>query len=159
MRLTVTVLACLTAGGISQAFADPPAAPATPPPADVPASTAAPAAATTAPATAPAAAATTAPAAATAAKPAAASSAAVDEAQKEKQLRAQGYTPQMRDGQKYFCRREAPIGSRFESRMTCLTPEEADLIATNARASTEHQQRASGCIGTNCGAFSGARGN
>jgi hypothetical protein len=155
MRLTVTVLACLTAGGISQAFADPPVTPATPPPAAVPAPAAAPAAATTAPpATAPAAAATAAPAAATAARPAAPS--AVDgEAQKEKQLRAQGYTPRMRDGQKYFCKREAPIGSRLESIMKCLTPEEADRVAIDARANVEHMQRSMGCMGTakgsNCG--------
>jgi hypothetical protein len=157
MRLIVTVLACLTAGGISQAFADPPTAPATPPPAAVPASAATPAAATTAPATPPAAASTPAPAAATTAQPAAAppSSAAADEAQKEKQLRAQGYSPRMRDGQKYFCKREAPVGSRFESKLTCLTPEEADRVATDARANIEHMQRSMGCMGTARGSTCG----
>jgi hypothetical protein len=109
------------------------------------------------PATAPAAAATTAPAAATTSGPVTApsSSAAAAEAQKEKQLRAQGYAPRMRNGQKEFCKREAPIGSRFESKLNCLTPEEADQIANDARANIEHMQRSMGCMGTSKGSTCG----
>ena len=45
----------------------------------------------------------------------------------EKKLISRGYTLEMHKDQKYFCRSEAPLGSRFEHK-TCQT--ESQILAT-----------------------------
>jgi hypothetical protein len=79
-----------------------------------------------------------------------------DEAQVEKQLRAQGYSVQMRNGEKVFCRRNPVLGSRLPGPLSCLTAEEAETIARSVRDDTERQQQRRGnCLmgskGTMCG--------
>lgn len=113
VRVTAGFLLVLCAGAMSQALAgDPPPSP-TPNAATTPAPAAPPSA--------------TAPSAAgsSAAKPAAvaAADAEKDKADvdaKDKELKSRGYKMQMRDGQKYFCRMEAPVGSHLEKR-ECYT--------------------------------------
>jgi hypothetical protein len=100
MRLVVGVLACMGAGVLTVAVADP-ASP------EQPAHAASSSSTTTAPA-APATAATTPPA-----KP------AIDP--EEKRLIALGYKPEMRNGEKVFCRRELALGSRIAEVKHCAT--------------------------------------
>jgi len=42
----------------------------------------------------------------------------------EKRLISQGYKPEMRDGQKVFCRREQTLGSRLGEARHCATAEQ-----------------------------------
>jgi hypothetical protein len=132
MRFAVGVLLCLNAGAVSLALADPsPSAPAP--------ETAAPAAA--APAAAPAAGPATSARAATppaAARPEAPAKPAVDP--EENRLISQGYKPEMRNGQKVFCRREASLGSRFETKM-CATAEQLKSVSQNGKDIVEDAQR------------------
>jgi len=108
MRFVVGVLACMGAGVLTVAVADPP------PPEQ-------PAHATSSPSTsAPAAPAPSAPqsdrVAPAVAKP------AIDP--EEKRLMALGYKPEMRNGEKVFCRREQTLGSRLGETKHCATAEE-----------------------------------
>jgi hypothetical protein len=114
MRVTAGFLLVLCAGVAGQALAgDPPP----PPSSSTPSATTAPA---------PAAPQSTAAAAdSSAARPAAVAAAdaekeKADEDAKDKELKSRGYKMQMRDGQKYFCRMEAPVGSHLEKR-ECYT--------------------------------------
>jgi len=154
MRCVAGLLATACAGGLSLALADPPAttpvAPmsSTTPTQIAPASPAVPATPDTPAVT---------PAEAPSARPAS-STAASNEVQLEKQLRAQGYSPQMHNGEKVFCRREVPLGSRLATVLNCVTATEAERIAKNARGDIEKVQRKmNGCIMTgngrraNCG--------
>jgi hypothetical protein len=98
MRIAVGLLACLGAGALPSAFADPPAEPA-------PAATAA---ATVEAATLP-----------PATKPAAPQ---IDP--DEKRIISEGYKPEMRHGVKMFCRREQVLGSRLGEEKRCATLEQ-----------------------------------
>lgn len=151
MSRTVVMLTMLTAGIAALAFADPPAP-------EVPAQTRSSADQksrddTTQPNSSAPAAATT-PAATTAdraqvAKPAASSS---DDSKREALLLDQGYKPAMRNGEKVFCKREIPMGSRLPTALHCLTVAEAELIAQEGRETTERIQRNTvGCLGAASG--------
>jgi len=99
-------------------------------------------------------AAATAPADTTAAKAPAAgpTASAADEARREALLLDQGYKPAMRNGEKVFCKRETPMGSRLPTALHCLTVAEAELIAKEGRETTERIQRNSvGCLNPSTG--------
>jgi hypothetical protein len=74
--------------------------------------------------------------------------------QLQKQLRAMGYTPRMRNSELMYCRREVPIGSHLASVNSCLSAADAERIAEHERDSTEAMQRLSNdCFtGGRCGA-------
>jgi hypothetical protein len=128
MRFAVRVLACLGAGAISLAVADPPAA--------APDTTAAPAAAT-----APAASAVTPAAQASHAPSATPSSAAPAVDPEEKRLIAMGYKPVMRNGEKVFCHLVEETGSRLGAKKECGTAKELEAARTMTREQVEQQQR------------------
>jgi hypothetical protein len=118
MRVTVGFLFVLCAGVMTRALAGDPTPP---PPSPTPSATTAPASAAPQSATAPAA------ADSSAAKPAEVAAADVEKEKatvdaKDKELKSRGYKMQMRNGEKWFCRREAPMGSRLEV-MECNTAE------------------------------------
>lgn len=118
----VGMLALLGVGAISLALADPSTTAPAPP--EKPADTQA----------APAAAAPqTAPAAATPAKP------AVDP--EEKRLLAQGYKPEMRNGQKVYCKVEEELGTRLGHIKHCGTPAQLQAQQTDTRETLENMQR------------------
>jgi hypothetical protein len=119
-RFLLTALAMLGAGALSVAVADPPAAPAA---ASTPVTT------TAAPA-APAANA----AAAAATKPAASATADATQAAEEKRLLSAGYKPEMRNGVKFWCRKELELGSNLAGHKVCATQEQ---IISNMRDSQE----------------------
>jgi len=115
MRIAVGLLACIGAGALASALANPPA--------DTtegkPAATAAPAA--TAPPASPAAAAASSQAASS---DAAAARAAAAKAQLERDTRhflAEGYKPEVHGGEQIYCRREAVLGSRVTAMKDCGT--------------------------------------
>ena len=133
MRFAVRVLACVGAGAVSLAVADPP---------------------TTAPDTTPAPAAATAPAAtaptpgaraslAPSATPSSAATAPVKPAvdPEEKRLIAMGYRPVMRHGEKVFCKLVDETGSRLGVKKECGTPRELAQQRTSIREEVEEQQR------------------
>ena|ERR1700752_1413915 len=126
MRFVVAVLACLGAGAMTLAIADPaspaPQQPATPSPSSTsaPPATTAPSSAVQAPAPA---------------KP------AVDP--EEKRLLAQGYRPKMRHGEKVFCRTEPELGSRLGGQEICATVAELKARQTELREELEREQRVS----------------
>jgi hypothetical protein len=122
MRVFVGVLAALGVGAMSLALADPSAS--------APASEAAPAKAA-----APAAAATPAAPAAAAAKP------EVDPF--EKHLIAEGYRPEMQNGDKVYCRKETPLGSRLGGVKSCGTAEQLKLREDQTKQGVDQAQRAS----------------
>ena len=83
---------------------------------------------------------------------------APDEPMALKLLRAEGYKPAMRNGEKVYCRREVPLGSRLPTTLKCVTVAEAELMAKEGRETTEHIQRnTAGCLASadphkaNCG--------
>ena len=124
MRVTVLTgaLACLGAGAISLAIADPPAPTASAPAASAP--TATPAAPV----------ADTAKVATTAAAP--------EMDQLEKHLRAEGYVVRMKDGEKLFCKREEVLGSRLSAGMKCATAEALRVREDQDQQAAESAQRA-----------------
>lgn len=136
MRLVVCVLACVGAGGMALALADPPANPA--PTATAPSSGAQPAA--SAPAASPS-------ASAPAAKP---QGPTVDvDAQKEDQLEkhflAEGYKLEMHNGEKYFCRREEVLGSHLSSsQKQCGTAQQLKLNEDESQAAFRRGQMQQG---------------
>ncbi len=113
MRFVVGVLACVGAGVLTVAVADPP-----PPeqPARAASSSSTPAPAAQAPSAAQSTAAQSAPVAPALAKP------VIDP--EERRLIAQGYKPEMRNGEKVFCRREQTLGSRLGEAKHCATAEQ-----------------------------------
>jgi hypothetical protein len=141
MRFLAAILVGgLAAASLTPCLADPPAssAPATSQPA-TPAAPAAPAATSTTsqPAT---------PAASSSAASAAKTPTATEQEQAalEKQLVNAGYTPEMHNGTKVFCRRDEEIGSRLGSRhKTCGTAEELAIIQQQTRDQFQAQQAAS----------------
>jgi hypothetical protein len=124
MRPAVVTVAMLTIGGQSIALADPPVTPATPESAAGPASGPTPAPAPAAPA-----------------KPAPSTSSTSGERMLGQQLRLQGYRLSMVRGEEKYCRREAPLGSRLESAMHCVTLAEAQVMVREGKETTERIQR------------------
>jgi hypothetical protein len=57
-----------------------------------------------------------------------------------KRLKAAGYKPEMRGGEVVFCRREAQLGSRFETKK-CSTAEVLERQMTAAQEITSQTQR------------------
>jgi len=65
----------------------------------------------------------------------------------EQQLRVQGYRLSMVRGQEMYCKREAPLGSRLESVMRCVTLADAEVMAKEGKDTTERLQRFQpGCL-------------
>ena len=124
MRIAVGLLACLGAGALTSALADP--------------STEAAPAATAAPAT---------PAAATPA-PAADQTAATQVITAKAELDrdtahfvAEGYKPEMRNGEQIYCRKETALGSRLTPVKNCGTIEQLKLNEGRAQAGVSASQR------------------
>jgi hypothetical protein len=136
MRLWSGVLALIGVGSIALAVADPPSAPAA---SSTPVAPAANAAASTP-------AASTAPAAAPATPAAAATGVTVsaqEESQMERHFRSEGYTVEMHNGQKMYCRKEQVLGSRLGgSSKTCTTEDQLKMNESQAQSDvsrTQHQ--------------------
>jgi hypothetical protein len=113
MRIVVGVMACLGAGALTSALADPP----TDTQGDKPAATAAAPAASPAPASASQA----------ASSDAAAARAAAAKAQLDRDTRhflAEGYKPEMHRGEQIYCRKENVLGSRVTAMKDCGTIEQ-----------------------------------
>jgi len=136
MRIAVGLLAALSAGAVTLALADPPtdtthtttAAPAAPAPA----------------ATAPAAATHVAPAAAAPAATAAADQTVLIKAQLDRDTEhflAEGFKPEMRNGEQMYCKKETALGSRLSTVKTCGTIEQLKLNEQAARANVSDMQR------------------
>jgi hypothetical protein len=121
-RFLLTALTMLGAGATSVAVAAPPAAPA--------------AAASTSVTTTAATPATPAPNAAAAAvtKPTTSATPDAVQAAEEKRLLAAGYKPEMRNGVKFWCRKEPELGSNLSGHKVCRTQ---DQIITNSRDTQE----------------------
>jgi hypothetical protein len=135
MRLVIGLLAGigLNFGAGSAARADAPPEPTasatvpaptaaehTPTKIDAPSSAAAPSARDAAPPTA-------ATVSATAAAATDASRLSAVELAEDKRLQALGYRPEMRNGTRFYCRREAPLGSRFEHKICTTAQQHSDL--------------------------------
>jgi hypothetical protein len=123
MRYLACLLVSLGVGVLSQALADEPPQPA--PVQSTPASSASPAAVST-------------PPAASAAKTE--SPKQVDVEAQTKRLRGLGYRPETRNGRLFYCRKETPVGSRFENKI-CGTADELDKAAQNSKELVETIQR------------------
>jgi len=67
----------------------------------------------------------------------------VADVNEDRMLRQQGYKPEMRRGVQYYCRREAPLGSRFEQ-VRCLTLAQSREMRQHSKDLTEHAQRDQG---------------
>jgi len=131
MRIAVVLLACLAAGALTSAFADPQnesqAAPAASPAPSAPAPAAVPA--------------TSAPDATAAAAQAAAAKAEIDS--DTQHFLAEGYKPEMHGGEQIFCRKETALGSRLAPVKNCGTIEQLKLNeqkTTNGVRDTQRQQ-------------------
>ena len=131
MRFAVRVLACLGAGAVSLALADPSTT--------APDTTTAPAAATAPAATAATPGAQASPAPSATPSSAAPVKPAVDP--EEKRLIAMGYRPAMRHGEKVFCRLADETGSRVSIKKECGTAKELEAEWTQTREEVERQQR------------------
>jgi hypothetical protein len=146
--LVMLAFAVVTTGGLSLAFADPPATPVVPESRSTttPSSTAEDSngqtsAAPTVPATA------AAPAATTAVAPAKSTPGASDEQLQKRLLQSQGYKLSMVNGREKYCRRETPVGSHLPTALHCVTVAEAEAMAREGRETTERVQRnTSGCL-------------
>ena len=78
--------------------------------------------------------------ASTPAKPAVAPSASEAEViRQEKELISRGYKVEMRHGEKYFCRREPELGSRFEMK-SCNTAESIQAKRANSQETVRAMQ-------------------
>ena len=133
MRIAVVLLACLAAGAVTSAFADP----------QNEAQAAAPA--STAPsAPAPAAAAATSAHDATAAAQAAAAQGAAAKVPLDKETQHfvnEGYKPEMRHGELVYCKKETVLGSRLAPVKYCGTIEELKLAEDRAKQGVSDAQR------------------
>jgi 2-phospho-L-lactate transferase/gluconeogenesis factor (CofD/UPF0052 family) len=117
MRFIVSLLACISLGGLSTALADPPASPT----ATAPAATSAP---KTSSATA------TASATAPASTAAASDKSAEADAIVARRMKTAGYHEEMHNGVKQWCREEINTGSRLSSgQKTCATAAQLDAVA------------------------------
>lgn len=137
MRFDILALALLAVGSLTLAAAAEPAPATQPERAPAPAAVAtdsassAPSAATAVPAPPPA------PSPATNA-PAAPKAAAPDLSAYEQHLLAQGYKPVTRNGEKVYCKRDAPLGSRISAGEHCGTVAE---LATATRDGREYLEK------------------
>jgi hypothetical protein len=61
----------------------------------------------------------------------------------EKNYLSHGYKLQIRSGQKYFCRSETPLGTRFAT-TTCRTTEQMAVAARNSKDFASEMERPSG---------------
>jgi outer membrane receptor protein involved in Fe transport len=130
MRIAAGLLACLGAGVLSSALADPPTD--TTPPATT---AAAPPSAVSAPA-----AADTAAAQAAAAKAAA----EAEKAELDRDTRhflAEGYKPEMHGGEQIYCRKETALGSRLTPVKNCGTIEQLKLSEQRTQTDVSETQR------------------
>lgn len=59
----------------------------------------------------------------------------------EKHFVAEGYKPEMRNGVKVFCHREAALGSHLPGPKVCGTAAQLNASETEAREATEHAQK------------------
>jgi hypothetical protein len=128
MRLVACVLACVGAGGMALALADPPATPA-------------PAASAASPSTQ-SAASVAAPAASAPAPTAQAPTSTVNveaerEQQEEKHFLAEGYKLEMHNGEKMFCRREEQMGTRLGAQKFCSTAQQLEVTEREAKAAVQ----------------------
>ena len=129
MRIAAALLACLGAGALTSALADP-AADAPP---GKPAATEAPAAA------APAASASTA-----APQPAASDRTVLNKAELDKDAQhflAEGYKPEMHNGEQIYCKKETALGSRLTQVKNCGTIEQLKLAEQKTQAGVSDAQR------------------
>jgi len=124
----------LGAGALSVAVADPPATPA--PAASAPAAST-PVTTTAATPAAPA----TNTAAAAVAKPAAGAMPDAAQAAEEKRLLAAGYKPEMRNGVKFWCRKEPELGSNLSGHKVCGTQEQIIVNARDTQDSLDIAQK------------------
>jgi hypothetical protein len=134
------LLICLVACGSPAIAADPPAQSAPTGQTQAPAPTAQ---STAAPSEAPKPAESSSTTAAQAAPVAAASSAASDKAAKDEQdkrFRKMGYTPEVKGGETFYCRKEAVLGSRFPKQV-CGTASSIDRTTLDSKNMTEQIQR------------------
>ncbi len=133
MRFAVRVLACVGAGAVSLALADPSTTASE--------TTTAPAAATAraATATTPGAQASPAPSATATSAATAPAKPAIDP--EEKRLIAEGYRPEMHNGEKVFCRREQTLGSRLGEAKHCATAEQLKVSQQETHDVIEKIQR------------------
>ena len=133
MRFAVRVLACVGAGAVSLALADPSTTASE--------TTTAPAAATAraATATTPGAQASPAPSATATSAATAPAKPAIDP--EEKRLIAEGYRPEMHNGEKVFCRREQTLGSRLGEAKHCATAEQLKVSQQETHDVIEKVQR------------------
>jgi hypothetical protein len=138
----IILLAMLTAGGFSHAFADPPASPAAP---ESQSTTTQDSAAQSNKSQSSASQTTPATAAATGAKAPAVAAAkpAPSVSDEEKQLLAQGYHVHVMRGEKVYCKREIPIGSTLPE-MRCMSADEAKEMTKAGRELMEQQNRIQG---------------
>lgn len=93
---------------------------------------------TSAPTAAPAPPAVSSPAAS---QPAAPKAAAPSLSADEQRLLSQGYKPQMRNGEKIYCRREAQLGSRISAVDHCGTVTQLTTATRDGKDYTEKMQR------------------
>jgi len=54
---------------------------------------------------------------------------------------AAGYKPEMRNGTKYWCRSETPVGSHLAGHKVCATADQIDGSAHDSQQFTEQAQR------------------
>jgi hypothetical protein len=134
MRFDILALAFLGVGSFALAAADP--APATQPEraaASAPVVTDAAPVSTSAPAKV--------PAPTPASSPAASPTAASELSTAEQRLINLGYKPQMRNGEKIYCRREAALGSRISASQHCGTVAELSTTTQEGKDYLEKTQR------------------
>lgn len=157
-RAAACVVALCSTGMVPLAFADPPPpTPAPGPAAEAPDVTqthvapgATPPATTPAPA-APAAVAATAPTQAATTSAPAAKPAVADENQFERHLLSEGYVVRVKNGERLFCKRDTPLGTRLMSSYTCATKEALEARETqDQREAADAQQRARTGYGQLC---------
>jgi len=132
MRFAVGLLACLGAGALTSALADPQVEAQSAPPQTSAAAAPAPAAAAVSSAASGAAPANAAPAA----------PAAKVELDKDTQhFLAEGYKPEMRGGEQLYCRKETALGSRLAPVKNCGTIEQLKLAEQKTKAGVYDAQR------------------
>jgi hypothetical protein len=134
MRFDILALALLGVGSLALAAAADPG-PATQPerPAPAPAVTDSASLSTSAP--------TRVPASAPASSPAASPTAAAEVSAAEQHLINLGYKPQMRNGEKIYCRREAALGSRISASQHCGTVAQLATTTQEGKDYLEKTQR------------------
>jgi hypothetical protein len=59
---------------------------------------------------------------------------------RDKRLRAMGYRPELRHGETFYCRREAVVGSRFESTV-CGSADDLEHVTTDSQDTMNQMQQ------------------